>query len=371
MFRISLLCFIASILVACGNEQKAPPVTPSENLNTLLNAAPITWIDLNDLVVDTVTIPTENIFEDQLFVDESLYLIRPNNLTLFGKDLIATDFGNPNVVVLNKEGIPQQMIGREGRGPGEFERPMSLMTDGTYLYIYDEGLSRISVFDQEYNLLDTFYINDVAHGMSGRNTAVNKNFIAHQSFFATGFTPDNDDAPLLSVKPIHHPDSVHFQAMPRIVPTGMQPAAYNNIIVDITDQNRIVGAFPALPYLFIFDNFDHRSTIALEAVHYDTTENPSLEPFQQKEPEDGRVSSILGEIKLFNNGDLLLSSFGYTHHFKSGAGGEYTYHKSYAFFREDTGDRITPRNLSSSPDAPNIFYAIGWQYLFKVEFDLN
>ncbi len=348
------------------DELKPPPVTESENLNNLLTDAPIVWINLNHAEIDTIIIPAEQIFEERLFVNESLYVANPIQIKTFQDRLVIIEFASGNVAATGRDGIPVQTIGRSGRGPGEFERPIAVMSNGTHLFIYDDGLKRISVFDEGFILTDTFSFTD-AHYFNNK-FRMSERHLVHQNNNASGFHASEPDGNLLHVRQIEYPDSVIFEAMPRIVPTGMHPGAYNNLLISVNSKDEILAAYPGLPYLFLYRDFSHEITIALEAVYFDTTENPGLRPYPPLDNEGVRVTGVLNHIYLKDDGDILITSFRLLHHLKPQPDGSYTHHRSYCLIREDTGEQImTIRDLDFFPDDPDRMYAIGWGFIFELE----
>jgi hypothetical protein len=360
LFTLIVMVF----LVGCKNEEiRNLPVTESENLNKLLSNAPINWINLNQSEIDTIIIRSEHIYEESLFVDESLYVANPIQVTAFNSYLVTVEFSSGNVVAIDRNGNPAKKIGRSGRGPGEFERPIAVMNDGSRLYIYDDGLKRISVFDKDFLLVDTF---DFTEGVAYENKMkMNNSYLIYQNNNASGFHATIPEGHLMTVRSIAEFNSIYFEAMPRIVPSGMHPGAYNNILISINYHDEILTAFSGLPYLFLYKDFHHEKTIALEAVHFDTIGNPSLRPYPPVDNTGVRVSGIVNHIFLKDNGDIFIMSFRLLHHLKANQDGDYYTHRSYYLKREDTGEQImTIRDMDIFPDDPERIYAIGWGFLF-------
>jgi len=69
-----------------------------------------------------------------------------------GRVFIA-DVKQNTIHVYNSDGTYLQDIGREGRGPGEFQRIQDFKINNAHIYILDSRLSRISVF-----MLNTFHL---------------------------------------------------------------------------------------------------------------------------------------------------------------------------------------------------------------------
>lgn len=369
-----LICAVMIFGCAEKKEIKEVPVTSSENLNTLLNVAPLTWINLNEIEIDTIIIPSDRIFEDRMFVSESLYVNSPQHITAFGDHLIVNEFGKGNVVALDKNGIPQRLVGREGRGPGEFEYPYGIMTAGEHLYIYDDAQKRISVFDKSYDLVKIFDFKEAAPGSFSNKIAMNEDVIAYENFYSSTLINDgsNKYSNLLWTRLTENPDSVYFRAIPRIIPLGKQPSAYNQLILSLNDVNELAVAFPGLPYLFMYQDSNHVSTIALEAVHYDTTEVTSLEPTEFTKNEGVRVTSLIMNLNILDNGDILFSSFGQLHHLKKESDDEYSHYKSYLLLRGDTGKQIgVIQNMAVFPEEPYRFYVVGWRNVFELNLGVS
>ncbi|TVQ15886.1 MAG: hypothetical protein EA364_01070 [Balneolaceae bacterium] len=362
----------AGLIFLAGCESEAvrkPPVTESENLNNLLAHAPISWINLNGVKVDTIFVPAEHIYEESLFVDNSLYVSQPTQLKTFSNHLITTDFvpgfvGSGNLVATGRNGIPVRTIGRSGQGPGEYVRPIAVMSNGTHLYIYDDGLKRVNVFDAEFSLVDTFEFTDAVNYKN--RMKMNESYMAYQNRTATGLIAIDPDGYLLSVRPLADIDSVIFRAMPRIVPTGMQPGVYNNILISMNSHSEMLTGYLGLPYLFLYRDFQHTNTIVLESVQIDTTNNPSLRPTPPVGSSGVGISGILSHILLHDNSDILISSFRQLHHLKSNPNGGFGHYRTYCLIREDTGEQITTiREIDFFPDDPNRIYALGWGFLYE------
>jgi hypothetical protein len=81
--------------------------------------------------------------------DERLAFMRITNVSM-GPDgrVYAIDFGNQHIVVLGRDGAFERHIGRRGRGPGEFEGPVSMAWDHrSRLWVTDAWNRRYTVLD--------------------------------------------------------------------------------------------------------------------------------------------------------------------------------------------------------------------------------
>ena len=65
--------------------------------------------------------------------------------------IYVVDEANRHVKVVSSTGTVEAVIGRQGRGPGEFEAPSSATVDATdSLFVWDSALGRLSVFDPDH-----------------------------------------------------------------------------------------------------------------------------------------------------------------------------------------------------------------------------
>lgn len=88
-------------------------------------------------------------------------------LLLPGGDIVVVDWRQHRVVRIGSAGAVRSVFGREGDGPGEFRSPTHVMPLGTdSLLIYDNELSRFSVFDMDGNLGRTFKPSWTSEGMT-------------------------------------------------------------------------------------------------------------------------------------------------------------------------------------------------------------
>jgi len=356
-----LLVFLIAFVLSCSREEPTPPPpeTESESLNKMLQSAPISWIDLNSSEIDTLMIPDSKIFVNRFSNDLTVEIGRPSQVKAFGDYLVLLEYLSPDITVVDREGNPVKKI------DGDFQRPASLMSDGDDLYIYDDDLKKIHVYNSEFEFQSSFPFEHpyYTHG----SVLMNEKHIAFQHDEASGFRVSETDRKLLSVALREQPDTTLFEALPRIVPSGKQPGGFNNLLFSINNKNEIAAAYPALPYLFIYRDFELDHNIVLEAEHYEAVENPSLNPFEPEFGEAVRVSSLMNHIYLMDNGDILLFSFKLLHYLKNDSENGYDVYRSYALFRGDTGEQIQSINsMDAFPDNPNRFYATGTNVLFEL-----
>ena len=352
------------ILVSCtSKEQHIPPTTESESLNTMLTSASYDIIDLDEVKVDTLIITDEMIIFEELYVDEDLALPNPYKVKVFGDFLVFNSFGSSHVVATDRHtGEPLQRIGRSGRGPGEFNSPFELNTAGEFLYIYNSELKMYSLFDTDLNYIRSFSFSPIQGAMFSNHAEMNDQYLLILNHDVSNMHSEAGSTQMLEARLISDPDSIVFRSMPRLIPTGMQPSAYNNVLFSLNDQNRIAAVYPGLPFLFLFDNFEHTLTVKLEAAYMDSIQNPSLSPFPPRGNQGERVSSLYRKIHYLPDNRLLLHTNSGLHLFKVEDNGRVTHKARYHI--EGESERVynltSIRSIDHNPENPNELYVVGW-----------
>lgn len=349
------------IALSCSREDPPPPPpeTESESLNEMLQGAPISWINLNNSEIDTLLIPDSKIFVNRFSDDLTVEIGQPSMVKVFGGYLVTLEYLSPDVIVVDKEGNPVKKI------DGDFQRPASLMSDGDSLYIYDDELKNIHIYNSDFEFQSSFPFEDPYYTQG--SVLMGSNLLAYQHDEASGFRVSETERKLLSVASKEKPDSTVFEALPRIVPSGKQPGGYNNLMFSMNSNNEIVAAYPALPFVFIYRDFEHHHNIILQSDQFSSVENPSLSPFEPEFGQAVRVNSLMNNIYLKEDGDILLFSFQLLHHLKISSYEGYSHHRSYALFRGDTGEQIeSVSSMDEFPDKPNRIFTTGMSTLFEL-----
>lgn len=334
---IGILFLIAGVLVYKTSTTPPPPETGSENLNELLRETPISWINLHSSSPDTILVGQDQIIEPDL--EDQRDRISDNSIRVypFNDHLVTYRFGYPNVDVLTTEGRFLDTIGSD-----VLRRPSSIQSDGYQLYIHDYDRKRMHIYDADFSEVGDFRFEEPYY--TPGSVVMSNSHIAFQQDEASGFRVSQTEEHLLSVVEIEDPDKEVMEAIPRIVPSGKHPGAFNNLKLAMNSTNRLVAAFPALPYLLIYDDFVHSNSVVLRSGRFNEVENPDLNPFDPVMGEAVRVNSLMDNVQVLENGDILLFSFGTLHHIRQGYTGSYSLEKEYILIRENTGQQITSVN---------------------------
>lgn len=359
-----LLTFVA----ACGSgHQTEPPVTPSEPLNDFLRGASFQVINLDDHPADTLLITAEMILTEEVFLDEDLYLNRPNGIIFHRDYLILNDFMSPNVIAIDPETAePLFRIGGEGRGPGEFIQPFEIMSDGENLYIHDTSLMRISVFDSDFRFVESFPFESIMGSPNDVKAVMNGDFLVYENGFSSGLFSATGNETMLEVAAISKPDSVLHHLMPRVVPSGMQPGAHNRFNFTLSRDHRLAALYNGLPFLFLFDRFEHHHTVQFLSEDFEKLDNPPLTPFAPRGNDGERVSGAYITQLYLPDGELLLMARTGLYRFlieDDHAELISRIHLEADGF-EDTGIRGI-RGITYHPNDPRRLYVIGWEQIYS------
>ena len=89
---------------------------------------------------------------------DSVYLAEPSALSVTRNSVFVADAGSSSVLVFGRDGKLQYVVGRRGKGPGEFVAPIAMTTiNDSLLAVSDAALRRVSM----YRLEDHKYLSSV------------------------------------------------------------------------------------------------------------------------------------------------------------------------------------------------------------------
>lgn len=356
------ILFVASAWYVLRDTSVTPPVTDSDNLNDLLRGAPVHRIDLSGITPETLLIPAENVLSPDIESAEMLNKFSSTQAIHFGNYVIVMEFLTDNVAAYSFGGDFIQRI-----GSGEVSQAASITTNSESLYIYDYGNKVIHSYDTELGFQRSFPF-DTPYYTQG-SIKINDTHVAYQREDASGFrVGDSGVNELLSVAEIGEPNSPVADMIPRIVPSGKHPGGFNNLLFSMNARSDIVASYPALPYLFVYRNFAQYRSLLLDSSSFEEIENPDLTPFQPVMGEAVRISNLMDDLYLRDNGDILLFSFGQLHYIQLQRDGDYEYSRTFALMRGDTGRTIESINsIDESKTHPGIFYIVSSGKLLRIE----
>ncbi|MFO7846441.1 MAG: hypothetical protein R6V27_07760 [Balneolaceae bacterium] len=343
-----------------GGSDSAVPETESEVLNELLSAAPLSRIELNIDSGDTLLASKIQMTLPSRRSDEMLDSFRSTQIKVFGDYLVAMDFLTDNIAVFRKSGGFVRYLNRN-----ELSQAASLMSDGESLFVYDYGNKQLHRYNGDLSFEESVSFSAPYYAQG--SVSANRNHLVLQNEAATGFRVGETQDSLLAVMDINQPDQTLFKALPRIVPSGKHPGGFNNLIFSINERSEIAAAYPALPYLFLYRNFEHVQTVVLQAADFETVDNPPLTPFQPVAGEAVQIQNLIDEVLLTESGNILMFGAGRLHHLKPRRNGDIVHHKSYNVVPEDGDPLESVSSLDADPDNPDIVYATSDGRIYRFE----
>jgi hypothetical protein len=341
------------------------PVTESENLNELLKSVPINRVDLGEISPDTLIIPSNKVLSPEIEAAEMLDSFSSTQAIYFNGFVVVMEFLTNNTLAYTPDGEYYQRINEN-----KISQAASVTANDTHLYIYDYGNKVIHSYDAELRLERSFPF--FAPYYTQGSIKINNTHLAYQREDASGFRVGNTEVTqLLTIADIDAPEESVAQLVPRIVPSGKHPGGFNNLQFSLNSRSDIVTAYPALPYLFVYRNFELYRNIMLVSSTYDEVDNPDLTPFQPVMGEAVRINNLMDQLYLMDNGDILMFSFGQLHHISLQRSGEYAYKKTYALVRGDNGSTVESiSSIDESGRSPGTFYVISSGKLLIVDLPL-
>ncbi len=266
---------------------------PFKQLEPFINDVNVSSVNIDDIPITEINIDAKNIL---FYLDEEV-----DSLTTLGSVIKVTngfvfyDLGTKRLYNYSTEGKEAKPFANEGRGPGEVNNVRHIDENSEYIYVSDSGNRRINIYDQQLNFFRT-------------ETEIYSNeFYVNDSFFVSENSLYNGARDLIIVKEIDDFNINKATLMPRLVPLGYQPRSLNGTHFSFNDNNVLVTAYSAIPWIFIFDDqFEPKQTIVFSKSSFDT-----LNTWQLKIEKEVMGKSYFGRnpitnIKVVNNGDIFI-----------------------------------------------------------------
>ncbi len=277
ILKVLILCLSQILLLSCTTDDNVIPKTENEVFNQLIREAPASIIiDLDGIPVDTVIIRPEHILgtETSPFFSEPVFLGFPVRSIIKVNDSLYVAHSQ-KIYVMDEEGIWQRSAGRQGRGPGEFAASVNIAINSKYIMALDYWNGRIQVFDHDLNLL-------FIHNKNLHDPLLWRNFALTDNYLYLGLIPNSNDD-LISIYKSDDFENQIETFWPKIIPDGFQPGSYNNIIMDVNNNDNIAITNLGLPYLFLLNPDRGIEQILFFASSvYRELENPSTKPINVK-----------------------------------------------------------------------------------------
>lgn len=210
---IVLIPALALFLINCSDDQQDPLITVYEITKT------IGHIPGND----------ESIFE------------MPQGATYHNGYVYSADISGNRIIQLRSDFTAGDVIGRQGRAPGEFLGPTFVRATDEGVYVTEEGNNRLQIFDTRFTYRKLIYTRITL----GQTFGVS----SHNTFLIHSWSPD-----ILVKEYNEHGDTVRTFG----TPIHTQPLL-NSMMIETDDLDNVYVAFVGTPVIRKYDS--HRELV--------------------------------------------------------------------------------------------------------------
>ncbi len=152
---VFLLIICAVFFTACQKNQSEYVQRAEESKNT---AFPI----ISESKLDTVMNNPDHILntKEKDIKRYELHIDGANvcGMIAFDNCIILVDNKNGQLLVADKNGDVKERVGKLGSAPLEFQKPTGITKDDQYVYVLDDGNSRVQILDHKLNYVKEFVI---------------------------------------------------------------------------------------------------------------------------------------------------------------------------------------------------------------------
>lgn len=363
--KFILIIFICLFNVMCTNKSDInTPKTNSNILNEFVQSTSVQSINLDNGQVTKSTVSSNEIIYNTKtkLKNDSLTISQIDDFTYFGNDYHVYDSFQNSIFVIDSSGSFQAVVGREGKGPGEYLYVTSIRSNSNTLFVADVNNARINRYDYKLNRLGALqpFISNPSSSKIDLNNSI---FLSGNSESA-GFNPNEDKSGLIVINKIENMQDTLGTILPRIIPRGYQPAVFNQVSFSLNQNNQIAATYRPLPWIFIFDEDQSLvKVIVLEYTVFNEMNLPELELFLPKGNEGYGGTIPINDFELLNNGDILISIREVLFHLKSKRNNGYTLQGKYVFNISESDTSIRILNLEESHNGSLV--GSNWNYLFE------
>ena len=155
--RIVFLLIICTVFfTACQKNQSEYVQRAEESKNT---AFPI----IDESKLDAIMNDPNHILNTKESKDVKRYELHIDGanvcgMTAFDNRILLVDNKNGQLLVADKNGDIIERVGKLGSAPLEFQKPTGITKDNQYVYVLDDGNSRVQLLDHELNYVKEFGI---------------------------------------------------------------------------------------------------------------------------------------------------------------------------------------------------------------------
>ena len=360
-----MIIFICLVNIMCTNEGgDNVPKTNSDRLNEFVHSKSVQIINLDNGPTTKLTVsPNEVIYHTETKLNnDSLTISQIDDFTYFSDGYHIYDPFQNLILVIDSSGSFQAIVGREGKGPGEYLYVTSIRSNSDILYVADANNARINRYDYKLNRLDA--LQPFISNPTTSKIDLNNSIMLSGNSESAGFNPKKESSGLITITNIEDIQDTLGTILPRIIPPGYQPAVFNQVSFTLNQNNQIAAAYRPLPWIFIFDeNQSLVKVIVLEYSVFNEMDLPELELFLPKGNKGYGGAIPINDFELLNNGDILISIRDVLFYLKKNRDNNYSFQGKYVFNVSESDTSIRILNLEESQNGSIV--GSNWDYLFE------
>lgn len=361
-----LVISICLINVMCTNEaENNIPKTNSEILNDFVQSANVQYINIDNGQVTKLAVSSNQIIyqTNNNSNDDSLIISEIGDFTFFVDGYHVYDPFQNSILTIDLSGSLQTIIGREGKGPGEYMYVTSIQSNSNTLFVADANNARINRYDYKLSVLDAFQ--PFISNPSSSKIDLNNSILITGNSESAGFNPDKGNKGLILITNVEDTQDTLGTILPRIIPPGYQPAVFNQVSFSLNRNNQIAASYRPLPWIFIFnENQTLIKVIILEYSVFNEMDLPKLELFFPKGNKGYGGAIPINDFELLTNGDIIISIRDVLIYLKSIGDNGYTLQGKYILSLPENDTSIRLLNLEEDQNGRII--GSNWDYLFEL-----
>lgn len=238
-----LLLALCLLSLGCGDAPQLVRIIESPVIDSLLGAAPVSLIDIDALPADTLY-PDAQVAQAADSLEDVQFM---SAMVIAGDSIYMGDMQLNAIFVAAHDGPLRKRLGREGRGPGEFQHLLNLTSNEKSIFTLDSGRMQELTFDLKY----------VGSKPWSGSAGFGRGELAASDiriYIPCGYGAEYRICHMNAEKP-------YEMGEPFVRSVAIQQPPMNSFAV-ATGPNRVYGVFKGLPYVFVFDeNHGHIQTI--------------------------------------------------------------------------------------------------------------
>ena len=269
--KIYIVIFISTLLIiftSCSKNKNGGgakvdltgQLDYAKNIKDFINEVKVQEINL-DLLKPKILEPQEIIGKVSA-KNKKFFIGQAWDCTVIGDSVYIVDTKLKSIIVADKYGRLVRKIGREGGGPGEFEKPMNITNNNDYVAIYDSRNWSVDLFDIKFRFLKKIRSSTRAFS---RGIGMDNKYLYCKTFF---FRKEaNIDVFSLNKDSLgKYIQSIYF---PLLGKPQTRNAVMNSSTFAVNKDGYIFYAYVGIPYLFIYDNHHkHCASIKFNAKFF-------------------------------------------------------------------------------------------------------